>query len=215
MATPSEPTPKRIVVLISGNGSNLQALIDAANTPFLPSTTISLVVSNRKAAYGLTRAANANIPTLTMTLKAHKDTGKTREDYDADLAQALLHNFRLHAGGQAMPDLIVLAGFMHIVSPRFLSYFPEGRLINLHPALPGAFDGAHAIERAFAAWQSGEIKETGVMVHRVIAEVDAGEVIVTEVVPFLEGDTLEKVEERIHSAEHGLIVKGARTALGV
>ncbi|KAJ3068720.1 hypothetical protein HDU98_008141 [Podochytrium sp. JEL0797] len=205
---------KKIAVLISGNGSNLQALIDALNTPLLPNTQIALVVSNRLNAYGLQRAEKAHIATLTMTLKAHKDQGLTREEYDLDLADAILDKF-FKASGGGTPDLIVLAGFMHILSAPFLAKFPPGLFVNLHPALPGQFDGAHAIDRAFAAFQEGKIPGTGAMVHRVIPEVDRGEVILTEQIPILPGDTLETLEERIHGVEHVLIVKGVKTALGV
>ncbi|KAJ3255953.1 hypothetical protein HDU77_003452 [Chytriomyces hyalinus] len=208
---------KHVVVLISGNGSNLQALIDAQNTPALPNTKIVLVVSNRASAFGLTRASQAGIPTLTMSLKAHKDAGKTRSEYDVDLATAILTKFQQIVGGvpDAVPDLVVLAGFMHIVSPEFLMRFPPGGLVNLHPALPGEFDGAHAIDRAFAAFGEGKITRTGVMVHRVIAEVDRGEVLLTEEIPILPTDTLSTLEDRIHAIEHGIIVRGAKLALGV
>ncbi|KAJ3406150.1 hypothetical protein CcCBS67573_g03467 [Chytriomyces confervae] len=212
---------KNIVVLISGNGSNLQALIDAQNTPALPNTKIVLVVSNRVSAFGLTRATQAGIPTFSMSLKAHKDAGKTRSEYDVDLATAILARFQEIVGGPAataaaaVPDLVVLAGFMHIVSPEFLMRFPPGGLVNLHPALPGEFDGAHAIDRAFAAFGEGKIKRTGVMVHRVIAEVDRGEVLLTEEIPILPTDTLSSLEDRIHAIEHGIIVRGVKLALGV
>ncbi|KAJ3026639.1 UNVERIFIED_CONTAM: hypothetical protein HDU68_005311 [Siphonaria sp. JEL0065] len=206
---------KKIVVLISGNGSNLQALIDAIGTPQLPNTEISLVVSNRAAAFGLERAKKAGIATLTMSLKSHKDQGKTREEYDLDLADAIIAKFKEVSGGQELPDLVVLAGFMHIVSAPFLAKFPPGLFINLHPALPGQFDGAHAIDRAFAAYQEKRIDHTGVMVHRVIPEVDRGEVILTEKIPILETDTLESLEARMHEIEHGIIVRGAKVALGV
>ncbi|KAJ3207805.1 hypothetical protein HDU83_002137 [Entophlyctis luteolus] len=210
-----------IVVCISGSGSNLQALIDACADGSIPQSRICLVVSNRPSAYGLTRAANAvpPIPCLTMTLKQHKDAGKSRLQYDVDLADAIIARFRElqpdQAHAQLFPDVIVLAGFMHILSPEFLARFPPGLFINLHPALPGQFDGAHAIERAFQAFQEGKIKETGVMVHRVIAEVDRGEVVLTETVPIEAGDTVETLEERIHATEHVLIVKGTRAVLNV
>ena len=126
---------KRIVVLISGNGSNLQALLD--NIHGKGDAEIVLVLSNRKAAYGLERARQMNVPTAVMTLKAYRDEGKTRDDYDAALAEAVLHQ---------QPDLVVLAGWMHILSTVFLQRL-RGRVINLHPALPGMFDGANAIHR--------------------------------------------------------------------
>ncbi|KAI9193391.1 phosphoribosylglycinamide formyltransferase [Polychytrium aggregatum] len=192
-----------IVVLISGFGSNLQALIDASKLP-TANFEISLVVSNKKSAYGLERAAQNGIPTFAQSLKTFKDEGKTRVDFDVALAKEIL--------ARSQPKLIVLAGWMHILSPEFLSFFP-GKVINLHPALPGQFDGAHAIERAFEAFKKGEIKNTGIMVHRVIPEVDRGEVILKQEIPILDSDTLEALEERIHSHEHQLIVAGTIEAL--
>ncbi|KAG1240657.1 hypothetical protein G6F68_017446 [Rhizopus microsporus] len=87
--------------------------------------------------------------------------------------------------------------------------------MNLHPALPGQFDGAHAIERAFEAYQRGEIEYTGIMVHKVIADVDRGEVILQQKVPIEPTDTLEDLEQRIHTAEHKLIVEGAQIFLEI
>ncbi|KAI9137030.1 phosphoribosylglycinamide formyltransferase [Paraphysoderma sedebokerense] len=191
-----------IIVLISGNGSNLQALIDASNTPALPAQLI-LVVSNKPSAYGLVRAKNANIPTLTVSLKKYKDAGKSRVDFDIDLAKQL---------ASYKPDLIVLAGWMHILSSEFLSFFPDN-IINLHPALPGQFDGAHAIERAYQAFKEGRIKNTGAMIHKVIPEVDRGEVIVKQEIPISDNDSLSDLEDRIHRVEHKLIVEGAKTFL--
>jgi formyltetrahydrofolate-dependent phosphoribosylglycinamide formyltransferase len=192
----------KLVVLISGSGTNLQAIIDAIESGSLKAK-IVLVVSNRKAAYGLTRAETHQIPTLYFPLKPYLDAGKSRETYDSDLA--------MHVA-EYEPTLVVLAGWMHIVTPAFLDPFPQ-RVINLHPALPGMFAGTHAIERAFEAWQRGEINASGCMIHYVIAEVDAGKVITTATVPFRDGDTLEAYEERTHEAEHKLIVEGIRLAL--
>jgi formyltetrahydrofolate-dependent phosphoribosylglycinamide formyltransferase len=104
------------------------------------------------------------------------------------------------------PDLIILAGWMHIFSSAFLDKFPK-RVINLHPALPAAFAGTHAIERTFEAFQEGKVNHGGCMVHYVIPAVDAGAVIVQEIVPITESDTLEDFEERLHAAEHRIIVE--------
>jgi len=120
-----------------------------------------------------------------------------REDADlADLAARL---------AEQRPDLIVLAGWMHVFGTAFLRHF-ERRIVNLHPALPGAFSGLHAIERAYAAYQRGEIAHSGCMIHYVIPEVDAGEVIAQAAVPIEPADTLETFEARMHAAEHRLIV---------
>ena len=153
----------------------------------------------------------------------NRNPGKTREDYDVALSERVL-------GDGPPPDLIVLAGFMHIVSEPFLnalghvtaasaSRAPRALparpvpIINLHPALPGAFDGANAIERAFEAFQRGEVDHTGIMVHEVIAEVDRGTPVLTERVPIHKGDTLEALQERMHSVEHRIIVDATRIVL--
>lgn len=105
---------------------------------------------------------------------------------------------------------------MHIVTTAFLSPIAEAgiKIINLHPALPGEFAGAKAIERAWTAGKEDGLKRTGVMIHEVIAEVDAGDAIVTQEVELKEGETLDGLEERIHAVEHGLIVEGTRRVLG-
>ncbi len=189
----------RLAVFISGFGSNLQAIIDAVQAGELDAE-IVVVVSNRKAAYGLVRAEQAGIPTLYFPLKPYRDAGRSREEYDADLAERVF---------AYEPDLIVLVGWMHVLSPAFLDRFPN-RVINLHPALPGQFPGTHAIQRAYEAFQRGEIDRTGVMVHYVVPEVDAGPVIVSEEVPIYPSDTLDTLEARIHKTEHRLIVEAIR-----
>ena len=194
-------TPK-IVVMISGSGSNLQALIDAVQDGSLKAQ-IALVVSNRKSAYGLVRATQADVPTFYFPLKPYKDAGKAREQYDADLATQI---------AAYEPDLIVLAGWMHILSPAFLGRFPN-QVINLHPALPGQFAGTHAIERAYEAHQRGEIAHSGCMVHFAIPEVDAGAVLVQAEVPILPDDALADFEARMHATEHRVIVAATSLAL--
>lgn len=206
--------PIRILVLISGNGSNLQALIDACNTPKLPSTSIIRVISNRKDAYGLVRAQKVAIPTTYHNLvKYKKQQAPTeagvqlaREAYDRDLAQLILED---------KADLVVCAGWMHILSSRFVDALAEANIaiINLHPALPGQFNGAGAIHRAYAAFQNDEIDHTGVMIHYVISEVDMGEPIVTRVIPMTKGESEEELENRIHEVEWALIVEGTAKAI--
>ncbi|KAL9935857.1 hypothetical protein V8E36_005434 [Tilletia maclaganii] len=219
---------KRILVLISGSGSNFQALIDStipslrtSGQPQIPYAQIVGVISNRKAAFGLERArvADPPIPTEVFSLKTFRDThpGQGRDEYDEALAKLVLG---------FTPDVVVLAGFMHIVSPRFLAVLGHGAvagsasssapappIINLHPALPGQFDGAGAIERAFEAYRAGSITQTGVMVHEVIAEVDRGAPVLVETVDMTGLDSLEELEEKIHSIEHRLIVDGTRKVL--
>ena len=186
------PAKARLVVLISGNGSNLQAIIDAIQSDHLPAE-ISLVVSNKKDAFGLERATQAGI--ATQVFPKYKD--QSREAYDAHLAEIVK---------EQNPDWVVLAGWMRLLSMPFLQHFPN-RVVNLHPALPGAFPGTHVIERAFQAYQDGEIRETGVMVHLVPDEgVDAGPVLAWEIVQIYPQDTLDELEARIHAVEHKLLV---------
>ena len=195
---------KRIVVLISGSGTNLQAILDAAQIGEIDAE-ISLVVSNRKAAFGLIRAEQSGVPTLYFPLKPYRVAGKSREDYDTDLTTALTqHN----------PDLIVLAGWMHVFSAIFFQQF-SGKVINLHPALPGAFAGTESIHRAFEAWQRGEITHSGCMVHYAVPEVDAGAVIAQTVVAFNPDDTPESYETRMHATEHRLIVAAIQKVLAL
>ncbi|KAG8762404.1 hypothetical protein FRC12_009051 [Ceratobasidium sp. 428] len=202
---------RKIVVLISGSGSNLQALMDACASSRISSAQIAFVLSNRSAAYGLQRAAQANppIPTTVLAYKTYVNARARegiqvgREEYDAAVAERIL---------KQVPDvdLVVLAGWMHILSERFLDLMAHPRpipVINLHPALPGAFDGANALQRAFDAFQRGEIGHTGVMVHRVVKEVDRGEPILTRVVEIKKEDTLADLETRVHEVEHDLLVE--------
>ncbi len=192
--------PARLIVFISGNGTNLQAILDAIQAGDLDAQ-VALVVSNRKAAYGLVRAAQAGIPSLYFPLKPYAELG--REAYDRDLASRI---------APYNPRLIVLAGWMHVLSPAFLDQFPR-QVINLHPALPGQFPGTDAIERTFEAHQRGEVTGGGIMVHYVIPEVDAGSVIAQESVPITEGDTLETFEAHIHAAEHRLLIDAIRLVI--
>lgn len=197
---------KRLAVLVSGSGTNLQAIIDATESGKLPGARVAVVVSNRKAAYGLERATARGIPTIYHPLRPYRAPGRTREQYDADLAEML---------GQHSVDLVVLAGWMHIFSKVFLRLFP-GRVLNIHPALPGTFPGMHGIQEAFEAYRSGEIAETGVMVHTVPDEaVDVGPVVAQRTVPIFPDDTLQVLEARIHEAEHQLYVETIAIKLGL
>jgi len=191
----------KIAVLISGFGSNLQAIIDAIAVGELPDVEIAVVVSNRQDAYGLERAQRAGIPTEYIPMRPYREQGRSRSEYDADLA-ALLQQYGV--------EWVVLAGWMHVLSSAFLDAFPN-RVINLHPALPGTFPGVNAIERAYEAFRRGEITHTGVMVHLVPDEaVDAGPVLLQENVPIYPDDSLETLETRIHATEHRLLVEAIR-----
>ena len=191
--------PIKLFVLISGSGTNLQALIDAIEEKSL-NAKILHVIANRKRAFGLQRAEKHSIPASVHLLKPYKQDGRGREQYDLDLAAQI---------NAIQPDLIVLAGFMHILSAAFLNAV-DCDVINLHPALPGAFAGTNAIERAYEAYQQGEVTQSGCMIHRVIPEVDAGEVIVLEEVKIHPDDTLETFAQRMHAAEHRIIVEAVR-----
>jgi formyltetrahydrofolate-dependent phosphoribosylglycinamide formyltransferase len=184
---------KRLVILISGNGSNLQAILDACASGELNAEVVS-VISNKADAYGLTRARNAGMEAIYFA----KQENESRRDYDVRLADEVTSK---------QADYIVLAGWMRILSSAFLSSFPN-KVINLHPALPDTFPGTHAIERAFEAYQHGEIDHTGVMVHLVPDEgVDNGPVLAMEIVSINKEDTLETLEARVHQTEHVLLVK--------
>jgi len=182
----------RLVVLISGNGSNLQAILDACASGELPATVVS-VISNKVDAYGLVRAKNVGVEAIHFP----KQENESRCDYDARLADYV---------STCLPDYVILAGWMRILSSSFLASFPN-RVINLHPALPGIFPGIHAIERAFEAYQRGEIKHTGVMVHLVPDEgVDNGPVLDQQEIHFQPDESLERFEARVHEVEHKLLV---------
>ncbi|KAK4698580.1 phosphoribosylglycinamide formyltransferase, partial [Phenoliferia sp. Uapishka_3] len=278
-----EPRKFRTTVLISGSGSNLGAILAALPTD-LSNSIVTHVLSSRPSAYGLTRAKEHNppIPTSSFSLLAYRKTADkeldptaVREAYDVDLAARIR---------KTRPDLVVLAGWMLILSPAFLKDLvrdwdeddigkkdPESEaketsaeekkrgeltggdaandgsanderpatttqvidvdgvsslatpgaspyaslpargtpipIINLHPALPGQFPGAHAIDNAFDAFKEGRITNTGIMIHKVIPELDAGDAIVVKEVPIVAGDTLADLEERIHGVEHIAIVE--------
>ncbi len=173
----------KLGILISGRGSNLQALIDACAEHDFPAE-IALVISNQADAYGLTRAAEANI--LTRVLN-HKDY-KTRELYDAALDAALV------AAGVQM---ICLAGFMRLLSSWFVTRWLD-RLINIHPSLLPSFKG---LETHAAALKAG-VKIHGCSVHFVRPALDDGPIIVQAAVPVLENDTIETLAARVSTAEH-------------
>lgn len=185
----------KIAVLVSGNGSNLGAIIEACDSGNLAAQ-VALVVSNRPEAYALERAKKAGIKTFVL------EAGEDRAAYDKQLA------FEVAKCGVG---LVVLAGWDRLLTSEFVSHHVT---INLHPALPGSFPGLGAIKKSFESWQKGEINSSGVMVHYVPDEgVDDGPTIGTEVVLFDVDDTLESYEQRVHSAEHKLIVECIGIAL--
>jgi formyltetrahydrofolate-dependent phosphoribosylglycinamide formyltransferase len=192
---------KRLVVLVSGFGTNLQAILDACSRGELPAQVVA-VISNRADAFGLQRAIDAHVPAI--ALPFYKDLHINRAGYDEVLAEVV---------DQHRPDLIVCAGWMRIFSPGFVRRF-AGKIINIHPALPGTFPGAHSIEDAFNAFRRGEIAKTGVMVHFVDEGVDTGPVIETTEVPIQPSDSLKDLEARVHAAEHALLISAIRQAIG-
>lgn len=137
-------------------------------------------------------------------LKANPD--KTRDDYDYEVSKIVL---------SASPDLVIMAGWMHVLGDEFFKEVEREDIpiINLHPALPGAFDGVNSIQRAFDAFGRGEIEHSGVMVHRVIREVDRGEPVLVRTVEIRKEDTLEDFEQRVHQTEWGVIVEAAKIVL--
>lgn len=196
----------RIAVLVSGSGSNLQALIDASEQGQLPGVALSLVVSNRADAQGLQRALHHKIPALYLPWKQ-------REEAERKLT-AILQLFEI--------DLVVLAGWMRIFTSEFVRQLPQ-HMINLHPALlPDdgncttyttsdgtqipALRGLHVVQQALDAG----LKVTGSTVHYVIPEVDAGPALLRTEVPIEAGDTEETLQERIKQEEHHMIVEAVR-----
>jgi phosphoribosylglycinamide formyltransferase-1 len=177
-----------IGVLVSGSGSNLQALINAG----LP---IACVGTNKPGVMGLERAEKAGIETGVFELADYPD----RPARDTALADWLLDRG---------VEWVVLAGYMHVLTPAFLSRFP-GRVINLHPALLPSFPGAHAIDDALAYG----VRWTGVSVHFVDEGVDTGAIILQEPVEVLDDDDSETLGERIHAVEHRLLPQAARLCL--
>lgn len=180
-----------VAVLISGSGSNLQALIDAAASPFYPAR-IALVISNKADAYGLVRAEKAGIPTRVIS---HRDY-ESREAFDAAM-QAELRSAEI--------DIVCLAGFMRLLTPGFVQAW-QGRMLNIHPSLLPEFKGLHTHARAIEAG----VKESGCTVHFVTPELDDGPVILQASVPVLANDTPETLAARVLAQEHLLYPKALR-----
>lgn len=182
---------KRVGVLISGTGSNLQALIDATrNTNFGINAEIVLVLSNKSEAYGLKRAENANIPHKTISHLSFRSCAKPRVEFDRALT-AELEKYSV--------DIVCLAGFMRILSEEFVRHW-KGKLINIHPSLLPKYPGLDAQKQAFE--DSPRDTVSGCTVHFVDEGVDTGAHIWQETVPILPNDTVDTLTERIHKAEH-------------
>lgn len=179
----AERAPLPIGVLLSGSGTNLQALIDAIGAGTL-NAQIKLVVASRPSAYGLKRAEAAGIQTLTLSKDVYADPIQA----DEVIAHELL---------AAGCEYVVMAGYMRMVTDPILMAFPD-RVLNLHPALLPSFKGAHAIRDAYEAG----VKVTGVTVHFANAEYDKGPIVAQRAVEIAEDDTLDSLEEKIHAVEH-------------
>lgn len=176
---------KKIVVLISGNGSNLQAIIDACNQNKINGT-LSAVFSNKASAYGLTRATEAGIPAFSLDPKSFE----SRESFD----NALMAQIDAY-----QPDVVVLAGYMRILSPAFVSHY-MGRMINIHPSLLPKYPGLHTHRQVL---ENGD-KEHGTSVHFVTEQLDGGPVILQAKVPVFDGDDEAIVTARVQVQEHAI-----------
>jgi phosphoribosylglycinamide formyltransferase-1 len=183
---------KRVAILISGRGSNMTALIEAAKADDYPAA-IVLVVSNRPDASGLSRAREAGIETAIVD---HRQFGGDRDAFEHAL-DAQLRQHRI--------DLVCLAGFMRLFTPAFVRLW-DGRMLNIHPALLPQFKGLHTHRRALEAG----VKRHGATVHFVVPEIDSGPIVAQEAVPILDGDTEETLAHRVMEAEHRIYPQALR-----
>lgn len=193
---------KNIVILISGSGSNMAAIVQTAQAEQWAkhlNARISAVISNRPNAPGLALAKSQGIATAVVEHTAFAAHAQPREAFDAAL-MAVIDTYQ--------PHLVVLAGFMRILTPGFVAHY-AGRLINIHPSLLPAFTGLRTHERAL---QAG-CKFAGATVHRVTAELDHGEILAQAVVPVLPGDTTETLAERVLAQEHVMYPKAVAQLL--
>jgi phosphoribosylglycinamide formyltransferase-1 len=187
---------KRIGVLISGGGSNLQAILDAERAGRLPGVTVAVVVSNRADAGGVARAKMVGVPAVVVDHKAFPD----RASFEAELAR-VLESHRV--------DLVALAGFMRVLTASFLARFPQ-RVINIHPALLPAFPGTHGQQQAF----DYGVRFSGCTTHFVDDGCDTGPVILQSVVPVLPDDTADTLAARILAEEHRIYPETIRLWAG-
>jgi phosphoribosylglycinamide formyltransferase-1 len=181
------PSPLRVVVLVSGTGTNLQALLDASADPSYGAEVVA-VGADRGGIEGLTRAERAGVPTFVHRVEDFA----TREAWDAALTESV---------AASAPDLVVSAGFMKLVGPTFLAAF-GGRFLNTHPALSPSFPGMHGPADALAYG----VKVTGCTLFVVDAGVDSGPIVAQVAVPVLDDDTVETLHERIKTEERAMLV---------
>jgi len=185
---------KRIVVLISGRGSNMQAIVEACQSDRLNAQVVC-VISNKPDAKGLDYAQQQNIDTVVCDHKKHIN----RDDFDAAIGTAI---------ADANPDLVVLAGFMRILGAKLVAEY-IGRIINIHPSLLPKYPGLNTHRRALAAGD----QEHGASVHFVTPELDAGPIIAQAIVPIVEGDTEDALALRVLAEEHDLLVNAIERCL--
>lgn len=178
-------TTKSIVVLISGNGSNLQAILDRVDEGKIAGK-VTAVISNKEDAYGLQRAENAGVPGIVLDHRKFE----SREAYD----EALKAEIDMHS-----PDLVVLAGFMRILTDDFVTYY-SGRMLNIHPSLLPKYKGLNTHQRAIDAGD----KEHGLSVHFVTPELDDGPVIIQSKVPVFDEDTAHELASRVQQQERNI-----------
>ena len=184
----------RIGVLLSGRGSNFEALADSVSAGRIPNAEISVVISNKPGAPGLERASARNIPARAIPSK-----GLEREAYDRQVA-AVLHEYKV--------DLICLAGYMRLLSPFFVATFPQ-RILNIHPSLLPSFPGLESQKQAL----DYGVKFAGCTVHFVNENLDAGPIILQATVPVLDGDTEASLSEKILKEEHRIYSEAVRIVL--
>lgn len=181
---------RKVAIFISGQGTNLKAIIDAVKNNYLP-LDISLIVTNNRDAPGVQVAMDAGYTNIYCL-----ESSNTREEYDACLVKACQ---------SAEVDLVILAGWMRVLGKTFIDNYIN-KILNLHPALPGKYPGVDAISRAYSDFQEGKIQTTGAMVHIVVEEVDAGEVVDFVEVPIHKSDSLSDLEARVRAVEKPLFV---------
>ena len=182
---------KNIVILISGGGSNMKAILQTARDRDWEKqlgARVSHVISNKQTALGLSIAKEFNVKTSVVEHLQYKEATNPREAFETELIKVI---------DQDSPELVVLAGFMRILTPHFVNHY-EGRLINIHPSLLPAFTGLHTHARAI---EMG-CRFAGVTVHRVTPELDYGPILAQAVVPVLKGDTESDLASRVLTQEH-------------
>lgn len=185
---------KKIAILVSGNGTNMQNLINDCHNGRIPAQAL-LVITDNPAAGAIARARNYGVKTVVVDRKAYS----AKADFEMEIMKRI--------DGEGI-DYIVLAGFMRILSPEFVRKY-KGKIINVHPSLLPAFPGAHGIKDAFDA----KVKETGVTVHYVDEGVDTGQIILQKKVSVTPEDTLETLEAKVHAAEYEIYPEALRKIL--